>query len=253
MPAPHALIALIAVPSLPPSPVTGAGPPSLPAARDPPSPRATPHEPLATHPQKVYTIRVSLATQPFDARRPDYPCSHLAPVNLPPRSIPRSPCPAPANPARPTTSPSPPAHSRHSSLLAPSSPGTPAPSAWTRQQPPLRPLPATPVSPAPRAHSPRPPTSPTPVPLPFCSLPIALNSLLPPRPAAPPALLANSRIHPRHAPTPTPPKKAPRITSRVFWKKLLMRARPPLPPHQPPTPRPCEILHPQPPTPPIIE
>ncbi len=58
------------------------------------------------------------------------------------------------------------------------------------------------------------------------------ESRRPPPPRPRPSALARPRPPaPRttpHQPLPKPTKKAPRITSRVFWKKLLSRARPPI-------------------------
>ena len=65
-------------------------PASSAGTQHPPSSRATSHQPLATHPQKVYTIRVSPATPTPNAPRPPRPAPPSSPLPALP-SLPRSP------------------------------------------------------------------------------------------------------------------------------------------------------------------
>ena len=190
-------------------------PPAIPAARAtlvaPAS--ATDLSSLPIRPQIVYTIRVSPATPP-KCPPPNAPAPA---AQTPPELDPIRPGPVP-RPAPPASDGRPPLPARPAPIRA-----TPA---HVRAAPPRLPAnPAVQPPPPPRRKTARL----------FAPRAVGEGWSLPwtqsggeglPVEASPRSAVAPSRPHR----PPNPGKKAPRAASRVFWKKLLLRARPPLPP-----------------------
>ena len=111
----------------------------------------------------------------------------------------------------------------------------------TAPAPPAASGPRTPIRPSPPPVRPKPPWRPDPSPSPCRQSPTSPKLIqIPPRPA-----LRHTRDLGYPPPPSTHPKtgqNTPRVTSRVFWKKLLLRARRPLktPPTPPASPHPLQ-------------